>query len=258
MEEAPGHCILLTSPGAWPGLDEAFDQALADLRRAPAPLRILFSGGVDSGLLAWELRRAPDVRLLTLGVQGSHDLAAGRSAASLLGLSWLGLEVDAREVMDVDRRVMPDLQGVSDLERSVQLALALAATKSPPGTLVCGQGIDELFGGYAHSRGLSPGAARARSDADLTKLIERDWPLTRRIAERLGREIRAPFLDARFLSAVKRLPDEVRFSSQVGKGCFRAWAISRGLPPLIARRPKKALQYGSGIDRLLRQVGRPA
>ncbi len=238
---------------SWQVLDSAIERALEPWKHGSRPLGLLFSGGVDSSLLAWELRGASDLRLLTVGVPGSRDLTSGHSAAELLGLPWTGIEVVRAALGEIVHEIEPELADLSAVDRSVQASLAAALARAPPRTLLCGQGIDELFGGYAHFRGLSSSAAARRSDEDLEKLLRRDWPRTLRVAEHFQRALEAPYLSTEFLSAVRQLPSTQRFDPSVPKAFFRGWAVHRGLCETLALRPKRAMQYGSGIDRALRQ-----
>jgi asparagine synthase (glutamine-hydrolysing) len=224
--------------------------------REPRPLVLLFSGGVDSGLLAWELRLRTDVTLSTVGSAGSADLAAARDASRRIGLPWVPGEVSAEEVQSVRDRIACDLADASPVQRSVQTAWAVALARAPPGEVLCGQGPDELFLGYAHYRGLDPESAAHRAASDLADLEEREWPRSRRIAERLGRTVGAPFLDPAFITAARAIPVRDRMGGPVPKELFRRWAMHRGLPEAIAARPKRALQYGSGIDRILARLDR--
>jgi asparagine synthase (glutamine-hydrolysing) len=235
-------------------LDEALDAALGALKRRWDGATVLFSGGVDSGLLAWELRGVPGVRLATVGLPGSQDLAAGSESAVSLNIPWEGLEASPEEVRDLAALLEQELCGQTSAERSVQTALALAILRSPGHVLVCGQGADELFGGYDHFRGLTVPQAERRAAVDLEKLLRDDWPLTVRLSRRFGRPVEAPYLDPRFLEAAQRIPSRVRLRGDPRKAFFRAWAAHRGVPELIASRPKKAFQYGSGVERVLRQV----
>lgn len=239
---------------SWRGLDSSIELALESWKRGSRPVGLLFSGGVDSSLLAWELRGATDFQLLTVGVPGSRDLASGRSAAQLLGLPWTAMEVSRPLIGEIAREIEPELADCSAVDRSVQTALAVALARSPARELLCGQGIDELFGGYAHFHGLSIEAAARRSDEDLDKLLRRDWPRTLRIAGRFHRAIAAPYLSNEFLSAVRELPSAQRFDPSVPKAFFRGWSVHRGVPESLALRPKRAMQYGTGIDRVLRRT----
>ncbi len=239
----------------WLGLDSAIDFVLRPRKVGTRPVGLLFSGGVDSSLLAWELRDVPRLALLTVGLAGSRDLDAGRVVAQQLALPWTGIEIDRLEVHEVARGIYSELNGLSAVDRSVQTSLAVALARAPRIPLLCGQGVDELFGGYSHFRGLPPDVAARRSEEDLEKLLSRDWPLTLRIAGKLGHSLEAPYLNAQFLAAVRQVPPADRLDPTVPKAFFRAWAVHRGLPEALAARPKRAMQYGSGIDRILRQQG---
>jgi asparagine synthase (glutamine-hydrolysing) len=234
-------------------LDAAFSSAVASLREA-GPLAVLFSGGVDSGLLAWELRTMPGLELITVGVEGSADLRAAQDAAAIIGARWTPFEVTPDDVGNLARGLEPDVAGLPHTPRAVLIAFGLALAQAPAGPVICGQGADELFLGYSHFRGLSAAAALARVQTDLRLLTQRDWPRAQRIGARLGRVALAPYLDPRFVDAASSVPIDARMPDPTVKGFFRKWAMHRGLPETIASRPKKALQFGTGIDRVVRRT----
>jgi asparagine synthase (glutamine-hydrolysing) len=234
-------------------LDEAWDRALAPWRSSSETLGILFSGGVDSALLAWELRRRKGVELSTAGLDGSPDLRAARSGAELLGLPWSPAVVSASEVVSRAEELREDLEGLSPVGRRVLVSFAVAVAHANPSELLCGQGADELFLGYAHYRGLSPASALLRAEEDLERLRENEWPRAQNLARRLGKSVHAPYLEPEFIAAARAVPVEIRLPREVPKAFFRDWALRRGLPSELAGRPKRALQYGSGFDRVLRR-----
>ncbi len=240
-------------PVGWDRLDRSFEEARDRLLDPPSPLVVLFSGGVDSGLLAWELRTVPGTSLVTVGLPGASDLAQARAAVPHLGLPWREVLLAEEEVRTLDSELRPMLGDVPAPGRRILVALAAAIARAPPGRLVCGQGADELFFGYAHYRGLGADAAAARSAGDLAALRADAWPATLRLAALWERELRAPFLDPGFVAAASTLPAEDRLPGELTKPAFRAWARHRGLPEELVTRPKRALQYGTGIDRLLRR-----
>lgn len=237
-------------------LDRAWDSALADLRAEEEDLVVLFSGGVDSSLIAWELRNRPGVRLLTAGTRGSPDLAAAEEVARQIGMPWSAAIVGPVDVREAAREVQESVGPLGRTDLSVQTAFSLAVGRAPSGSLVCGQGVDELFLGYAHFRGLGEAPALRRSEADLEKLVEVDWPRSQRIAALHRRNVRAPYLDDRFVAAARAIPIAWRLPVPNPKAYFRAWAVHRGLPQALAQRPKRALQFGSGVERALRNGGR--
>lgn len=234
-------------------LDRAVDEILRPWKERDDPVVVLFSGGVDSSLLAWELRGSRRLRLLTVGAPESSDLVTAHEAARILHLRWTGREIGRSAVQRIAHDLEPELAGLSGVDRSVQVALAVALAETPRSPLLCGQGIDELFGGYAHYRGLGPEHAARRSTADLEKLLSQDWPRTVRIAARFDRAVTAPYLDPRFVASALALPAEQRLASGPPKAWFRSFARRRGLPEILATRPKRAFQYSSGFDRVLRQ-----
>ncbi len=233
-------------------LSAALEHALRRWKVDGAEGTVLFSGGVDSALLGHELRHGGHVGALTVGLRGSTDLAAGASAADTLGLRWTGRELTETELRRLRARIEPELLGAAPAMRPVFLGLAAAMELAPPGPVLCGQGVDELFLGYAHYRGLGAAEAGARASDDLARLERDDWPRSVRIAGLLGREPVAPYLDAGFVAAACAIPVGDRLPHPEPKRRFRQWAAARGLPHEIAARPKRALQYGTGVARWMR------
>ncbi len=240
-------------PESFAALDAALELAIAPWQRGPEPTVVLFSGGIDSGFLAWELRRAPRVTLFTVGLEGTEDLRRAETAAPDLGLPWVGRSLSDDDLERAVRMVGPDDSPAENLRRGIFVALAAAIDRAPVGRLVCGQGADELFLGYAHFRGLDPAGARERAEDDLRRLQELDWPRTVALAERSRRTIGAPFLDPRFVAAVGAVPIDERVPAELTKPLLRRWAQHRGVPEALVARPKRAIQYGTGVDRWLRR-----
>ncbi len=237
-------------------LDVAFDAACAPWREGIAPLELLFSGGVDSGLLAFELRQRPELTLVTIGRPESHDLLAAEAAARTLGLPCRGETVTVDEIRALERELTETLPALPRTARSVLASLGLALARCRAATVLCGQGADELFLGYAHFRHEGPATAETRADDDLRALLSRDWPAARALARASGRELVAPYLDPGFVRVARSIPIARRLPDPDPKALFRRWAMRRGLPESIALRPKKAMQFGSGIDRWIRRDAR--
>ena len=223
------------------------------MKRDVGPVRLLFSGGVDSGLLAWEWREQSGLGLVTVAAHGAPDLDAARSAASRLRAPWAGFEVREEEVGRMADDVAREFGPLPRTSRDVLVALGLALARCGRGRVLCGQGADELFLGYAHFRGLSALEAERRAERDLATLQEVEWPRARRLAETMGVSLSAPYLAADFVTAALGIPIEERLPGARPKGLFRDWAMHRGLPAEIAERAKRALQFGSGVARVLRR-----
>jgi asparagine synthase (glutamine-hydrolysing) len=236
-------------------LDRGLDFSLARWKHGAGPVTLLFSGGVDSGLLAWELRERVGLRLLTVGIDGAADLAAARSGAAVLGLPVRLVEVTPGEVREVQDRFATITADLPPVRRAAALALGVGLARAETGPVLCGQGADELFLGYAHFAGLTAAAAGGRSESDLRVLTDIDGPCAARIARSLGHDLVTPYLEPEFVRAALGVPVELRMPAPVPKALFRRWARHRGLPAAVADRPKRALQYGSGIARVLARHG---
>lgn len=233
-------------------LDVALESTLDPWRTHTGPIVVLFSGGVDSGLLGWELRHRPQTTLLTVGFPGAPDLEVAAGAAESIGLPWAGHAIDPSDLSRIEAQISEELAGVPARLQGVFLSLATAIRAAEVEEVLCGQGADELFLGYAHFRSLSEADAAERARLDLDRLEREDWPRAIRLASIFGRRLSAPFLDSRFVAAARSVPVGLRLPSPVPKSFLRAWARRRGVPSAIVDRPKKAMQFGTGVDRWLR------
>jgi asparagine synthase (glutamine-hydrolysing) len=230
--------------------------AVADATHGLERVSLLFSGGLDSSLLAYLLPADLPATLVTIGTPGAADLEAARDAALRLGRSLDIHALDPPEIQAAWQRWEPELGAVREPTRSVAFAFLLAMGAAPSGPVLCGQGADELFYGYAHFRGLSIEAARRRSTEDLAALERVEWPRAVRIGRSLGREPRAPYLDIRVRAAAAEFAPPV--PGEPPKVALRRVAALAGLPTELVERPKRALQYGSGVSKALEKVIRRA
>ncbi|MGA7860911.1 MAG: asparagine synthase-related protein [Thermoplasmata archaeon] len=219
-------------------------------------ISVLYSGGLDSSLVAVGARELAEVELVTVGVRGSHDLLAAEQGARVLGLTWVRRTVyraDIEQVLAAERRA---LSGVSPVSRAVLVGMALAMQTASQARVLCGQGADELFLGYAHFEGLSSVDLEMKRQADLDRLLQEDWPLSISLGDHVHRKLASPFLEPDFLSYARELSVDQLRAGRGRKPLLRQVAMALGVPPELAERPKKAFQYGSGIERLLRPRSR--
>jgi asparagine synthase (glutamine-hydrolysing) len=249
-------------------LKTALEKAV-ELRLAPAS-GIAFSGGIDSTFIAALARKIdPAVSLYAVGLPDSHDLAQAKYAAEAIGMQdslkihFLSLE----EIEDAVPNVIFATESVDPLKIAIGLPLYIVAkTVREDGkrVLLTGQGADELFGGYRrHETFFEQGPEvldrAVYSDLENISLInlERDDMVT--MANSV--ELRVPFLDKEVIETGLAITPELKVLKKDGfytrKYILRK-AAEGLLPPDLLWKEKKAMQYGTGVQKVLEKLAKDA
>ena len=233
-----------------PDLDlEAALRASVTLRRDGAVVAL--SGGVDSALLA----AFAGLPCVTVGMEDSQDFPWAGRVTSALGLPHRRVAITPDEADRALLAVLTVIRKKAPLDVSIALTLFFvcqAAAEDGFRRVLCGQGADELFAGYARHRVSTDLASDLRRDfSTLHAQAIRDQAVARLHATCLS----YPYLDTRVVRAAGRIPPKDLIAGGVGKQPLRARA-ARHLPEEVAGRGKKAMQYGSGIWRHLRRRAR--
>lgn len=211
---------------------------------------ILFSGGIDSSILA-VLSDAP---LFTCGLEGSQDILFSREAGRLLKKEIQEFIVTEKDIKEAIPEVLSLIEEKTLFNLELGLLLYFACRECDNSILISGQGADELFGGYYKYKKIfnQKGDIKALMRRDLEALylaLERDG----QIAERFTKTIRYPYLALSVVERALGIPAHYLFTPQ-RKAFLRKVASLLVLPEKIISRPKKALQYGSGIHRIVRKM----
>ncbi len=209
------------------------------------------SGGVDSSLVAKLAGR----ECVTVGLAGSHDLRQAARAAALLGLSCTYVEITPQEVEEALPAVVatiPKIEPVSTGIALTQYFIARWAGEQGYERIITGQGADELFGGY--QRYLESAALAddlARDIAGLEEQAARDQS----VAALHGTYLSMPYLDMRVVRAALAIPASEKVQGSRRKIPLRTVA-ERHIPAELAWYEKKAMQYGSGVWKVLQKLAR--
>ncbi|WP_254767835.1 asparagine synthase C-terminal domain-containing protein [Salinilacihabitans rarus] len=221
---------------------------------------VAFSGGVDSALLAALL----DAPAYVVGFPDSGDVEAARESAAAMGIDLSVVELDHDDVERAVPTVARAIGRTNAMDVGIALPLYLVAERVAADgfdALAVGQGADELFGGYEKVVHLDH-----RVEAETVRGAVRETILT--LPDQLPRDVLAveaagvdpvaPLVDDGVVDAALRLPASLLADESERKKALRAVA-SDYLPSSVARRPKKAVQYGSlvarELDRLARRAG---
>nr|WP_255452966.1 asparagine synthase (glutamine-hydrolyzing) [Thermococcus sp. M36] len=222
--------------------------------RTPKKVGVLFSGGIDSSLVALLASEHSDVVLYTAGAEGSPDLEWARRASDLLGLPLKEYVFDQEDIAGAVREVVFAIEEPNPMNLAIGLPLYFAtklASRDGVKVLLSGQGADELFGGYAKYL-----RRPELMEKDLCEMGEKNLARDDKIAMLNAVEGRFPFLDLSVVSAALGTPLEAKIGGGVRKAVLRKAAVELGLPEEIAGREKKAAQYGSFSQKMLERLSK--
>ena len=212
-------------------------------------ITVSFSGGIDSTLVAFLAKKYSDVELIAVGTPESHDLEAAKTAAKMIGMDLTVIEIGQNEMVSEGFKMQKEIN-LKAIEVEFMLPFWIAAKNSKNPILMCGQGADEVFGGYARFRKNNAVNNLSKEIENLNKrLIDRE----ERIAEIFNLKLSCPYLYEDVIRAATLFSEEERIGD-IGKVPLRQAAKILGLPKEIADRKKKAAQYGSGSQKAIRNI----
>lgn len=230
-------------------------EAVAIACRAGGEVGLAFSGGLDSTVIARLASPLAALTGYTVGYPDSVDLQNAQEAASLLGLPWTPLILDDSAVLEGARTLLQLFPRLDPVRLSFELPLWILLPRAHPPHILAGQGADELFGGYHRYESLPEEARESSLQRDLGTLLQETMPREQRMARHQGKTLHLPYCDPAFLGAVTGIPAEIR-AAPPRKTLLRDLATDLDLPSVLVQRPKKAAQYGSGVQKGLRTLAK--
>ncbi|WP_400208909.1 asparagine synthase C-terminal domain-containing protein [Candidatus Methanomassiliicoccus intestinalis] len=220
----------------------------------PADTAIMFSGGLDSGVLAAVAKQYYTPTLYTVGVENAHDLVAGRTGAEEVGLPWVGIVLTAEEIIEACCQLLR-IADLSPVEVSFELPLQIIASRVKEANLLSGQGADELFGGYNRYAEMSAAELEQAFTRDYQHLVDNTLPKENAIAAAYHKTLHRPFLAPEVAAIALAMPPAQKIAAGVNKMPLRQLAAELNLTT-IAVKEKKAAQYGSGIMKVLKAAAK--
>jgi len=225
---------------------------------------VLFSGGVDSSLVAKAVsEKVKDTRLFVAGVKGSEDVVFAKRAAKLLSLK---LESVILTKSDVESLLLRSAKRLSFFDE-MQLGLAVpvlacsdAIAKAGYRVVFSGQGSDEIFAGYhSYSKAITNGFDAVNEEIwfSLSRMWSRNFYRDDIMLASNALELRLPFVSINFVKESMAIPASEKIISEkdsLRKHPIRKLALAYGIPIEIANRPKKAMQYGSGVQKIVSKL----
>ena len=236
-------------------------------KRIAPKFGILFSGGVDSSLIAFVCKQLKcNFTCYTVGIEGSDDIQWAKRVVDEYEfnfkykiLSLNDLELVLKNVI----KVLNDADIVKVSVGSVLYSAGKLALSDGNNALFGGLGSEEIFAGYQRHE-----AALQNNDFEalhrecwngLRNMWKRDLARDFAIAKNLGLDLKTPYLDKDLIKIAMQVHPMLKLDKDNKKIILREAAEFIGLKKEFAWRKKQAAQYGSnfvnGIEKLAKKNG---
>jgi len=242
-------------------------RAMRIITRGVNRVAVAFSGGLDSAVTAAIAKRlCKNVELVSVGLSESSELQTAEKYARLLDIPITVESFSPDLLEEYVRRIVWLIEESNFMKVSVAIPLhwaSMLAANHGHTIMLCGQGSDELYGGYAKyarildfkgRRALAGALYRSVLDAALVN-CERDDQAT----SPSGVELRTPFADPDLIRFSLTIPTEYKVrngNDVVRKWVLRAAAKRLSLPEQLIWRRKKAIQHGTGVENEIRRLSK--
>jgi asparagine synthase (glutamine-hydrolysing) len=228
---------------------------------------VAFSGGVDSSVIAVLADHAGlNVKLISVGLENQPDIDFTKEAAESLGLPLHFETYSRNDLGETLAKVLWLIEEPNVINASIAVPffwLAETASKLGYPVVLAGQGADELFGGYQsylveyEKSGIE--AVEQKMFHDVEYAYRQNFQRDNQVCSYHGVELRLPFIDKYVIDFAFRLPFGLKIYSiddVLRKRILRRVAHNLGVPSFIADKPKKAIQYTTGVTKTLRWLAK--
>ncbi|MHA1237927.1 MAG: asparagine synthase family protein [Candidatus Odinarchaeia archaeon] len=260
----------LNNPVQWlfNAINQYFDRLLEKVQK----IGVLFSGGLDSSIVAAMLKRFSEtskikVTLITVGVEGARDLRNAEYVANFLDLNFKPYILEKTDIEEKLLNVIDIIENSNYRNVSIGLPAFFSlkyASENGINILTSGQGADELFGGYSwHEQMFREKGVSGVIEAVLTdvkRFSDRNAERDEKIAAWHSTNLFLPFMNADIVKVAVNIDPDLKITSVnqgiIKKVILRKLAKHIGLPEEVVAEKKVAMQYGSGVDKMLDKIAR--
>src|SRR3989440_1941809 len=259
LKQPPEESIV--EPDATRSLDKLFTEAVG--RVVPRGSGIAFSGGLDSALVAYVAKRPGlEPELISVGLNGQQELGHAERTAKTFGLHVNISELSSSEILNSLPDVVQIIETTDPVIVGISVPIHFACQKAREmglSYIAAGQLSDELFGGYGKFeevalRDGTENLGREMFDSVVAASVK-DFDPGDKLAVAAGLELCCPFAYLPLVKYALRLPSDLRVNLAHGKVIrkyiLRKLSAHLGLPDSVVDRPKKAVQYSSGVQKVL-------
>ncbi|MDD5148544.1 MAG: diphthine--ammonia ligase [Candidatus ainarchaeum sp.] len=238
-------------------------QAAVEKRIPEKKFGLLFSGGVDSSLVALMLKKLGcDFTCYFAYAKGAElgkprDLEFAEKIARAHGLKLEVAALEFEKVEEYAKKIVSLIESSDPVKTGVALPFFAAcekARKDGVKAMFSGLGSDELFAGYKRFERSNNINLDCRNL--LLQVYENDLYRDDVVAMHNNIELRLPFLDTAVVEFGLALKKELKINKGGNKLIVRKAAEGLGLEKEFAFRGKTAAQYGSNFDKALEKLAK--
>ena len=231
------------------------------------PFGILFSGGVDSTLIAFLCKKHNyDFTCFAIGLENSQDIEQAIKIAEKYNFNLKYKIFTLEELEETIKKTIKILQTEEIVWISVGSVVYAAlqlALQHNINTLFSGLGTEEIFAGYKRHADAAQNNNFENTHNEclngLKNMWHRDLLRDFKIAKNLNIELKTPYMDLNLIKAAMQIHPMYKLDKENQKIILREIAEDFGLDKEFSWRKKKAAQYGSnfvrGIDKLAKKHG---
>ncbi|MCX8177900.1 MAG: asparagine synthetase B [Candidatus Bathyarchaeota archaeon] len=225
---------------------------------------VAFSGGLDSSIIA-ALAQQFDVEVhlihVTMNKHSEREQAEGL-IGTRMNLRLYGEE----DVENALPKVLWSVEEPDPIKVAIGIPIFWAAEEAARlgfRVMMAGQGADELFGGYMRylSTYISYGKEKAQRSmaADIMNMHRDNFERDVKVCLLHNVELRLPYAARNIVDFAMELPIEMKIDpagNGLRKIILRRAAEKAGLSVQIVNRPKRAIQYSTGVDKALKKLAK--
>ena len=228
---------------------------------------VAFSGGLDSSIVAYLASKlGVKVSLLHVSMENQPETEEAIDASNKLNLPLQVHLFKDSDVEDTLPKAVALIEEADPIKASVGLPFYWAAEEAAEAgfkVMLAGQGADELFGGYQRyvNEYCKDGSEAVRKTMfnDVVRIHESNLERDLKITGFHDVELRLPFASAEIAEFALRLPIECKMEQKpdtLRKLVLRKVALNVGMPESVVDKPKKAVQYSTGINDAIKRVAK--
>jgi len=228
---------------------------------------VAFSGGLDSTIIAFLAKKfGVEVHLISVSLKDQLEIEHAKKAAEALNLPLHIHLHSEKAVEEVLPKVLWLIEDANPVKTSIGIPVFWTAEKASKmgfKVMLAGQGADELFGGYKRYLNdyVQYGEEIVQKTIfnDIAGMYEKNFERDSKICNFHNVELRLPFATYQLAKFAASLPLQLKIESpndMLRKDVLRKMAENIGLPRFIVKKPKRAMQYATGVNKAIKKLAK--